>query len=137
MFTLTDQALSIDAAYQAVRDPATGATVVFLGTVRNQTNGNPVDHLEYEVYDSMATGQMEKIEAEVRSKWNIRQVYTIHRTGPMDIGDISVIIAVSSPHRGDAYAACRHIIERIKQDVPIWKKEFFEDGAVWVDSCKC
>ncbi len=133
MLEITGNVLSIDKVYNAVRDPEAGGIVIFLGTVRNRTDDKAVFRLEYEAYEPMAMKQIAKIEDEVRSRWNIKRMHVVHRTGRLEIGDIAVIIGISSAHRHEAFSACRYVIDRVKQDVPIWKKEYFEDGSIWVE----
>ena len=111
--------------------PEDGAIVVFDGIVRNHSRGRATRYLEYEAYEAMALRQMEDLAAQARERFAIRNVALIHRLGRIEIGEPSVLIAVFSAHRGAAFDACRWIIDTLKQTVPIWKKEFFEDGAVW------
>lgn len=110
-----------------------GAAVVFEGVVRNQTRGRKTRYLEYEAYEEMALHQMESLAAESLLKFQVRDVAIVHRLGHLEIGEISVLIVVASAHRGPAFDACRWLIDTLKRKVPIWKKEFFEDGAVWAD----
>jgi len=116
-----------------VRAPGDGAIVTFDGCVRNQSHGRATRFLEYEAYESMALAKMQEIAAEARSKFPIDRVAIAHRLGRLQIGETSVFIAVSGPHRGAAFEACRFAIDTLKRTVPIWKKEFFVDGAVWAD----
>jgi molybdopterin synthase catalytic subunit len=115
----------------AFRDAA-GAVVVFEGTVRSPSEGRDVRFLEYEAYEPMARSQMERIVEEVRERWPVSAVYLHHRLGRIEVGEASVVAVASAPHRPEAFEACRHLIERLKADVPIWKKEFLVDGSVWV-----
>ena len=110
-----------------------GAAVVFEGVVRNQTRGRKTLYLEYEAYESMALEQMEALSEEALKQFAIRDVALVHRLGRLEIGETSVLIVVASAHRGAAFEACRWLIDTLKRRVPIWKKEFFEDGAVWAD----
>ena len=110
-----------------------GAALVFEGIVRNQTRGRKTLYLEYEAYEEMALAQMEKLAIEALEKFQVRDVSIVHRLGRLEIGEGSVLIAVASPHRAAAFEACRWLIDTLKRTVPIWKKEFFEDGAVWAD----
>jgi len=112
--------------------PECGGIDVFIGTVRNSTKGKPVTRLEFEAYEVMALREMEKITAMAFEKWPLQKVLVHHRTGVLQIGEIPVIIAVAAAHRGAAFDACRFIIDTLKETVPIWKKEVFEDGEVWV-----
>ena len=116
-----------------LQHPADGATVVFDGIVRDNTRGRRTLHLEYEAYEAMALKQMKSLATESRTRFGVRAVSIIHRLGRLEIGETSVLIAVASAHRGVAFDACRWIIDTLKKTVPIWKKEYFEDGAVWAD----
>ncbi len=113
--------------------PEDGAAVIFDGIVRNNTRGRRTLYLDYEAYESMALKQMEGLAAEARSRFGVRQVALMHRLGRLEIGETSVLIVVASAHRGPAFEACRWIIDTLKKTVPIWKREYFEDGAVWAD----
>ncbi|PWT83627.1 MAG: hypothetical protein C5B57_06495 [Blastocatellia bacterium] len=110
-----------------------GAVVTFLGLVRNHNAGRRVRYLEYEAYEPLALRTFEAIVDEARARWSGVRVALHHRVGRLEVGEASVAIAVSSAHRADAYAACRYLIERVKQVVPIWKHEFFEGGDVWIE----
>ncbi len=110
-----------------------GAVVVFEGVVRNQTRGRRTLYLDYEAYEEMALQQMEEIAERALKQFAIRDVALVHRLGRLDIGETSVLIAVTSAHRAAAFEACRWLIDTLKRTVPIWKKEYFEDGAVWAD----
>ena len=112
---------------------ADGAVVTFLGLVRNHNLGRRVRYLEYEAYEPLALKTFERIAAEIAERWPSARLALHHRVGRLDIGEASVAIATRSPHRGDAYAACRYTIERIKQIAPIWKHEFFDGGEVWIE----
>jgi molybdopterin synthase catalytic subunit len=112
--------------------PESGGIDVFIGTVRNATKGKTVIRLEFEAYEPMAIAEMEKILKEAFGKWPVQKALIHHRTGVLQIGEIPVLIAVSAAHRAAAFEACRYIIDTLKQTVPIWKKEIFEDGEVWV-----
>lgn len=133
MISFSFSPLSIETVLSAVKDPEAGGNVLFIGSVRSQTEGKTVTTLEYEAYQEMAIKQFEYIEQEIKDKWEIKHITVIHRLGKLCVGEISIIIAVSAPHRDDAFQACRYAIEGIKKDVPIWKKEYLEDGAVWVE----
>jgi len=109
-----------------------GGIDVFIGTVRNATKGKKVVRLEFEAYEKMAIAEMEKIAEYAGSKWPIQKLLIHHRTGVLSVGEVPVIISVSAAHRDAAFEACRYIIDTLKQTVPIWKKEIFEDGEVWV-----
>jgi molybdopterin synthase catalytic subunit len=110
-----------------------GAAVVFEGVVRNQTRGRRTIYLDYEAYEEMALRQMESLAAQAIEKFEIRDAVIVHRLGRLRIGETSVLIVVVSAHRAAGFDACRWIIETLKKTVPIWKKEYFEDGAVWAD----
>jgi len=126
----------VAAAVSAIPDRdagADGAVVTFRGLVRNHNVGRRVRHLEYEAYEPLAMKAFERIAAEIRARWPGACLALHHRIGRMEIGEASVAIAARSPHRGDAYAACRYAIERVKQIAPIWKREFFDGGDVWIE----
>ena len=116
----------------AARRAEAGAVVLFEGTARSPSGGREVLHLEYASHEPMALAQMERIVAEARSRWPLTAVFLHHRLGRVGIGEASVVAVASSPHRDEAFAACRHLVERLKAEVPIWKKEFFTDGSSWV-----
>lgn len=118
---------------EAVRSAADGAVATFDGCVRNQSHGRTTLYLEYEAYESMALDKMRAIAAHLHSNYAITRVAMVHRLGHLEIGETSVFIAVSAPHRAAAFDACRYAIDTLKKTVPIWKKEFFADGAVWAD----
>lgn len=115
-----------------VAAPGAGAVVTFTGAVRDQTRGRRVVRLEYEAYVPMAEKVAAAIAAEAVARWPGARVAVLHRIGRLEIGEASVVIAVAAPHRGDAFDACRFVIDQLKRDVPIWKRELFEDGAEWV-----
>jgi molybdopterin synthase catalytic subunit len=110
-----------------------GAVVTFLGLVRNHNAGRSVRYLEYEAFEPLALKAFARIDAEIAGRWPGVRLALHHRIGRLDIGEASIAIAACSPHRGDAYAACRYAIERVKQIAPIWKREFFEGGDVWIE----
>jgi molybdopterin synthase catalytic subunit len=116
-----------------VRADEDGAVVTFDGCVRNHSHGRRTLYLEYEAYEAMALAKIHEIAAEIREKFPIHRAAIVHRLGRLEIGETSVFIAVSSPHRPAAFEACRFAIDALKRTVPIWKKEYFEDGAVWAD----
>jgi len=116
-----------------LKAPSDGAVVVFEGIVRNHSGGRSTLYLDYEAYEAMALAKMREIGAEMREKYSIRRYAMVHRLGRLEIGDISVLIAVCSAHRAAAFDACRYGIDTLKRTVPIWKKEFFRDGAVWAE----
>jgi molybdopterin synthase catalytic subunit/molybdopterin converting factor small subunit len=129
---LTSDPLDGEAIKRAVARPAAGAVVVFEGTVRSPSEGREVRWLEYEAYDDMARVQMRRLLDETHTRWPDVVVALHHRLGRVEVGEPSVVVAASAPHRAQAFEACRHLIEGLKADVPIWKKEVFADGSVWV-----
>ncbi|PQJ21917.1 molybdenum cofactor biosynthesis protein MoaE [Tenacibaculum sp. SG-28] len=126
--------LSIKECYNFVEDPSCGGISAFIGTVRNATNSKKVTQLEFSTYRPMAVKEMEKIAIHALEKYAIKKIAIHHAEGMLNIGDIPVIIAVSSPHRQAAFAACEYAINTLKETVPIWKKEYFSDGEVWVNA---
>jgi molybdopterin synthase catalytic subunit len=124
------QALTADVMATA---PADGAIVTFVGVVRGHNQGRNVQYLEYEAYEPLAVRALGRIVDEVRDAWSDVRIGMTHRVGRLELGEASVIIVAASPHRADAFAACRYAIERIKQIVPIWKREYFEGGDVWLE----
>lgn len=133
LIELVRDPVNAQALIDHVRTGGDGAVVTFDGCVRNQSHGRATRYLGYEAYESMALGKMQEIAAEARSRFSIDRVAIAHRLGRLEIGETSVFIAVSAPHRSAAFDACRFVIDTLKRTVPIWKKEFFEDGAVWAD----
>jgi molybdopterin synthase catalytic subunit len=117
---------------QAVRTDADGAVIVFRGVARRYSRGRDVVHLEYEAYPEMAEKVMAQIGDEIKTKWPVSGVAMVHRTGVLEIGQASVAIAIAAPHRGEAFAAAQYAIDRLKQIVPIWKKEVWSDGSQWI-----
>ena len=132
MVEIVSTKIIVDAVIKNVEDPAAGGIDVFIGTTRNNANRKRVLHLEYEAYQPMAIKMLHRIAEDVKSKWKIINIAIVHRIGRLEIGEPSVVIAVSSAHRAEAFEACRYAIDMLKKTVPIWKKEFFEDGEVWV-----
>ncbi|MCY7351254.1 MAG: molybdenum cofactor biosynthesis protein MoaE [Cytophagaceae bacterium] len=132
MILLTHQPIDVPAVMAHVQTGSAGAVDIFIGTVRNQTQQKRVVRLEYEAYEPMALKKMQELVDEVRRRWPVEQVAIVHRVGVLDIGEAAVVIAVSTPHRAEAFEACRWLIDTLKEVVPIWKKEVFEDGEVWV-----
>jgi molybdopterin synthase catalytic subunit len=125
--------IDMPALIREVRAPEDGAIVTFDGFVRNQSHTRRTLYLDYEAYESMALAKMRQIAAQLHEKFAIHRVAIVHRLGRLEIGETSVLIAVSSAHRPAAFDACRFAIDTLKRTVPIWKKEYFEDGAVWAD----
>lgn len=118
----------------SVHDNSAGGTVVFVGTVRNRSEGKGVKDLKYEAYKAMAEGKMQEIEKAAAAKWPVKKIASVHRYGTLRVGDVSVAVAVSCEHRADAFEACRYVIDEIKRVVPLWKKEMTEDGKEkWVE----
>jgi molybdopterin synthase catalytic subunit len=134
MFKIVDGPIDSPAVTAAVADHATGATVTFIGTTRDHNDGRAVTQLEYEAYPEMALTEMRKIGDEARRRWPIAAIAIVHRIGVVPIGEASVVIAVSSAHRAAAFEACHFAIDRLKEVVPIWKKEHFRGGEVWIGS---
>lgn len=131
-FAITTDPIDAEQVRQQVLGPRSGAVLVFHGTVRNHTADRRVQHLEYEAYAPMAIAQMEKIGTEVQAAFAIEAIACTHRIGRLEIGDDAMVVAVAAPHRRAALDATARFIERLKEDVPIWKKEHFEGGAVWI-----
>ena len=133
MFKITIGVITGAEVREVVEAPDSGAVVLFLGTVRNNTEGRSTKYLEYEAYPPMAEKKMAEIAEEISEKWGIHRVAMIHRVGRLEIGEVSVAVAISSPHRRDGFAACAYAMNRLKQIVPIWKREVWADGeAEWV-----
>jgi molybdopterin synthase catalytic subunit len=130
---ITEEVLQLGAIVPLVAAPGTGAVATFLGLVRDHNQGRRVLHLVYEAYAPLAERALQRIVEEAREQWPSVVLAIHHRTGRLEIGEASVAIAAASPHRADAFAACRYAIERIKQIVPIWKHEYFEGGDVWIE----
>lgn len=133
MYTITTEPIDADAVYRAVLRDYNGAVVMFHGIVRDHSNGGKtVLSLEYEAYAEMAETRMRAIGEEIARRWEIHDIAMVHRVGRVAIGEASVVIAVAAPHRGVAFDACAYAIDTLKATVPIWKKEVFADGEVWV-----
>ena len=131
---LTDQKLDLLHCTNVVMTPACGGIDVFIGTVRNVTRGKRVIRLEFEAYEKMAISEMHKLAALAFEKWPVYRIALHHRTGVLAVGECPVIIAVAAAHRDAAFEACRFLIDTLKKTVPIWKKEMFEDGEMWVSA---
>ncbi len=129
---LIDQALSLDRVVAAVGGPGMGGIVTFTGAVRRHSRGTTVERLEYSAYEAMAIREMTRLCDEIEAEIEGTRLAVEHRVGKLDIGDVAVVIAAAAPHRAEAFSACRAMIDRLKDRVPIWKKEFGEDGAEWV-----
>ena len=131
-FRLSDQPLSLDAAVDEVRRPEAGAIATFMGTTRRRSRDRDVLHLEYEAYEGMAEQVMDELAQELKRRHDLCEIAIHHRIGRVDIGETSVVIAVSAQHRAAALAACREAIDELKVSVPLWKKEFYEGGEEWI-----
>jgi molybdopterin synthase catalytic subunit/molybdopterin converting factor small subunit len=131
-FLLSQEPLSLERAVDEVRDERAGAIATFVGTTRIESRGRNVQHLDYEAYEGMAESVMEQIAASLGERYDLCSVAIHHRVGRVGIGDASVVIAVSAPHRGDALAACKDAIDTLKEEVPLWKKEVYEGGEEWI-----
>ena len=132
MFKVTTEPLSIDEAYAAVRRDDCGAVAFFVGIVRDHHDGKKVTRISYSAFKEMAEKEFAAIAKEAEARWKTGAMYIAHRTGPLKIGDASVVIAVSSPHRAEAFEGCRYAIETLKKTAPIWKEEFYDQGKAWV-----
>jgi molybdopterin synthase catalytic subunit len=133
MFKITSDEIELGDVVRAVEAGDAGAIVHFLGVVRNNTEGREVSYLEYEAYPPMAEKKMAEIAQEIHEKWGLDRVAMIHRVGRLEIGEVSVAVAVASPHRKEAFEACHYAMNRLKQIVPIWKREVWVDGEEeWV-----
>ena len=130
---LTVEEIDVSRLILHVTRPGNGAVCTFHGVVRDNADGRAVTKLYYEAYESMALQQMQSLVDDTVERWPVDDVALVHRTGELQIGEASVVIAVGSPHRAAAFAACRHIIDTLKTTVPIWKREFFDDGSVGVE----
>jgi molybdopterin synthase catalytic subunit len=133
IYQLVREPIDMAALARHVRGSEDGATVTFDGFVRNQSHNRATLYLDYEAYESMALAKMSEIGAQLHEKYRIHRVAMVHRLGRLEIGETSVFVAISAPHRAAAFDACRFAIDTLKRTVPIWKKEYFEDGAVWAD----
>ena len=131
-FVVTDDPLSLEAAVDEVTDDRAGAVATFTGTVRSESRGRTVHHLEYEAYTEMAESVMVGLATVLKARYELHDVAIHHRVGRVEIGEASVVIAISAPHRADALAACKDAIDALKETVPLWKKEVYEGGEEWV-----
>ena len=132
LFEIVEEPISVDEVVARLANPAIGAVVTFVGTVRGDTDGRRVLYLEYEAYPEMAEQVLAQVGDEVRARWTeVQQVAIVHRVGRLDIGEVAVVIALSAAHRRQTFDALRYAIDRIKEMVPIWKKEVWADGAEW------
>jgi molybdopterin synthase catalytic subunit len=131
-FRLSEEPLSLDRAVDEVRDARAGAIATFTGTTRNESRGRTVEHLDYEAYEGMAEAVMAEIAAVLHARYDLCGIAIHHRIGRVGIGDTSVVIACSAPHRADALAACKDAIDTLKERVPLWKKEVYDGGEEWI-----
>ncbi len=134
MIEITDQPIDVQKIIATASRHEAGAVNTFIGTVRNNTSGNKVIRLEYEAYEPMAITEIQKIINQAAEQWKLTGCAISHRVGTLVPGEIAVVVAVSTPHRKDSFAACQFIIDTLKQAVPIWKREFFENGDEWVSA---
>ena len=133
LYRIDERSLDLSAAIRAVAGPDRGAIATFIGTTRDHHGPRPVRALEYDAYREMAESVMRDIGREVQARFGTPHVAILHRIGRLDVGEPSVIIAVAAEHRREAIAACAHAIERVKEMLPIWKKEYYTDGAAWIE----
>ncbi|MDP9237245.1 MAG: molybdenum cofactor biosynthesis protein MoaE [Chloroflexota bacterium] len=133
MFAVTRDPLDPQPLVESVRRDESGAVALFYGVVRNENMGRNVRYLEYDAYPEMAIKKMEEVAAEVRAKFAVIGVGAMHRIGRLEIGETSLLVAVSSAHRTEAFEACHYAVDRIKQIVPVWKKEVWDDGEEWIE----
>ena len=133
MIDIVESSIDRRKVVDSVANPGSGAIVTFGGTVRDNARGKPVTHLYYEAYPEMALKELHRIRDRAMQRWPLNKVSIVHRIGRMEITESSVFIAISSAHRGDAFEACRFAIDTLKTTVPIWKKEHYEDGEVWIE----
>ena len=134
MIHITSDPLEPNSVTEIVRNNSNGAVITFLGKTRDSTDGKNVNYFEYEAYQPMAQNMIQQIFDEVKERWEIEDLAISHRLGKVEIGEISMVVAISSPHRKQAFEAGQYSIDRIKEIVPIWKKEFFDNGEEWVGS---
>jgi molybdopterin synthase catalytic subunit len=134
MIKISDQPIDIQACIDAAQSERAGAIDVFIGTVRNHNKSKDVVRLEFETYDVMAVKKMEELAQQARERWDIEKIVMIHRKGVLQIGDVAVVIAVSTPHRVASFEACQWLIDTLKTVVPIWKKEIYGDGEEWLEA---
>jgi molybdopterin synthase catalytic subunit len=132
MFEITTHTIQPEQLVEAVQHDEDGGVVTFIGVVRNENRGKQVLYLEYEAYPEMAVAKMREIGGEIAARWGLGHVAIVHRMGRLEIGEASVVIAVAAPHRDVAFEACRYAIDRLKETVPVWKKEVYADGEVWL-----
>ena len=126
--------IDLNEAYAYLNRPDAGAINLFIGTVRNNAQGKSVERLEFEAYEPMAIKEMEKLAALASEKWNLSSLLMVHVVGAKKVGEPVVVIGISSPHRQEAFEASRFLIDELKKTVPIWKKEYYQDGSIWVNA---
>jgi molybdopterin synthase catalytic subunit len=134
MIEITDKLIDVPSIIKAAESHEAGAINVFIGTVRAKTSNKNVVRLEYEAYEAMAKKEIEKIVEAANKKWGIKNWAVSHRVGILTVGEVAVVVAISTSHRKESFEACQFIIDSLKQTVPIWKKEIFEDGEEWVSA---
>jgi len=134
MIAIADSPINIQECIDAAQSERAGAVDVFIGTVRNHNKDKSVVRLEFETYDSMAVKKMQELADEAQARWNIEKIVMVHRKGVLSIGDVAVVIAVATPHRAASFEACKWLIDTLKQVVPIWKKEVYDNGEEWLEA---
>ncbi|WP_026996106.1 molybdenum cofactor biosynthesis protein MoaE [Flectobacillus major] len=134
MIAISDQPINIQACIDAAQSERAGAVDVFIGTVRNHNKSKAVVRLEFETYDTMAVKKMQDLADQACQQWDIEKVVMVHRKGVLSIGDVAVVIAVATPHRAASFEACKWLIDTLKEVVPIWKKEVYENGEEWLEA---
>jgi molybdopterin synthase catalytic subunit len=132
VYEVTERPIDVGRVIAAAGDPGAGAIATFLGTTRRENAGRRVTRLRYEAHTSMAVREMRRLGEDARRRWDLTGVAMVHRIGVVELGEVSVAIAASAPHRAEAFEACRWLIDRLKEVVPIWKQEHYEGGAVWI-----
>lgn len=132
MIEITHEAIEMQLVINKVKKSAYGAVATFIGTVRDNSEGKQVLYLEYETYPDMAKKKLTEIAIEIQARWDSIDVAIVHRVGRLEIGETAIVIAIGSAHRLEAFQACQYAIDRIKEIVPIWKKEFYEDSSAWI-----
>ncbi|MDI9860953.1 molybdenum cofactor biosynthesis protein MoaE [Flectobacillus roseus] len=134
MIAIADSPIIIQECIDAAQSEGAGAVDVFIGTVRNHNKDKSVVRLEFETYDSMAVKKMQELADEAQVRWNTEKIVMVHRKGVLSIGDVAVVIAVATPHRAASFEACKWLIDTLKQVVPIWKKEVYDNGEEWLEA---
>jgi molybdopterin synthase catalytic subunit len=132
LIEITSEPIDLQTVINKIKKSYHGAVVNFVGIVRDNSEGKRVLYLEYEAYPAMAEKKLNGIVAEIQAQWGTGDIAIVHRVGRLEIGDTAIVIAVGSPHRLEAFHACQYAIDRIKEVVPVWKKEFYEDGSAWI-----